>query len=181
MSHSFEVDPHAPPQAPVVAAPVAGDANFPRISTWWIVPLLIVTLGFYGPYWLYTRGKRLNESMSEALFPLVLPIAVAVLSATDLVVKLLLHTGSDAPLANPLQIGVHWFSVVVTLIVMFSFRNALREYAAAKSAHGFYVGPVFTFFFGLVYINYKLNELIDTRSSEHVEVAGPTKLAHQTA
>ncbi len=79
MSQAFDVDPYAPPQAPVVAPPVTGDADFPRISTWWVFLLFTVTLGLYGPYWMYTRGKTLNAIMCEEVFPLAVPATVAVL------------------------------------------------------------------------------------------------------
>ncbi len=79
----------------------------------------------------------------------------------------------------PFWTAVHWFAIIVNLICVFSFRNRLREYAAAHSAYSFRAGSVSTFFLQVLYLNYKVNELIDARSTDHAQAASPSRLAQQ--
>jgi len=68
-------DPYAPPGAIVADPAPASYGDFRRISTWWIVPLSIITLWVYPSYWLYSRVKTLNALSRTDAIPEGLPLA----------------------------------------------------------------------------------------------------------
>jgi hypothetical protein len=54
---------------------------------------------------------------------------------------------------------------VVTLVWVFQFRNRLNEFFAPRQENRYWLGGVLTFFFGVLYLQYKLNQLIDREKS----------------
>ena len=181
MTDKPEIDPYAPPRA-AIAEPTAGDyRDFARISTWWVLVLSFITLGLYAPYWLYTRIKTLNGMLSSSPTALSLPIAVCVLSAANLGNGFLGGIYPDAIGVKLLSTGVQWASIIANLVCVFTLRNRLNEDAGAQGDSPYWVGGVATFFFGMLYLNYKLNQRID---AEHIadasNTAGPP-LAHGRA
>lgn len=50
---------------------------------------------------------------------------------------------------------------VLLLIWVFSFRNRLNILSGSERGSDYWAGPVLTFFFQVLYLSYKVNQLID--------------------
>ena len=165
MSGESAINPYAPPKANVVDVPaeVATIEAFPRFSTWWVLLLAILTFGVYPLYWLYARTKILNRVVPANPIPMGLAVAAVALFLLNLAGGVL-----DGIYAEQLAIGVRrtftavaWISVVVNLVWVFKFRNRLNERFMSHKGDCYWLGPLLTFFFQVLYLQYKLNQLID--------------------
>jgi hypothetical protein len=75
-----DINHYAPPQAQVDDVPEAGLAItlFPRLSTWWVLLLAVVTFSLYLVYWMYTRSKVLERiAPSRRIAPALIFVAMA--------------------------------------------------------------------------------------------------------
>jgi hypothetical protein len=181
MTDNPDINPYAPPSATVVDATADGYRDFPRIATWWVFLLLVITLGLYGPYWLYTRIKILNGRLSSDQIPIDLPIAVLVLSLVDLAAGVAVGFYPDGGWVQLLSTGVRWPAIGVNLVCVFSFRKRLNQHADASSEGPYWVGGVATFFLQVLYLNYKLNQRIDAERITDSSGTGTAHLAHGRA
>jgi hypothetical protein len=178
MTDKPEIDPYAPPRA-AIADPTAGDyRDFARISTWWVLVLSFITLGLYAPYWLYTRIKTLNGMVSSRPIPLSLPIAVCVLCAANVASGLLAGIYPDATGVKVLSTVVQWASIIANLVCVFTLRNRLNADAGAQRDSPYWVGGVATFFFQVLYLNYKLNQRIDAEHTADASSTAGARFAH---
>jgi len=178
MTDKPEIDPYAPPRAPITD-PTAGDyRDFARIGTWWVFVLCFITLGLYAPYWLYTRIKTLNGMLSSSPIPLSLPIAVCVLCAANLATGFLAGIYPDAIGVKVLSTVVQWASIIANLVCVFTLRNRLNEDAGAQRDSPYWVGGVATFFFQVLYLNYKLNQRIDAEHTADASSSAGARFAH---
>jgi len=167
MTDRLDIDPYAPPRV-VVADPIpAGCPQFPHFNTWWVLLLSIVTLGLYVPYWLYTRTKILNRLSRYDPIPIALPVALPVLCVLCVAIGFVDGIYPDRMGVKPFLVIVQWTYMIVTLICEFSFRNRLNEDCLEGSDSPYWVGLVATFFFGILYLNYKLNQRVETEQGRN--------------
>ena len=181
MTDRLDIDPYAPPRV-VVADPIpAGCPQFPRFSTWWVFLLSIVTFGVYVPYWLYTRTKILNTMSRYDPIPIALPVALFVLFVVCAGIGLVDGIDPDRMGAKSFLAIAQWIYVIVTLICEFSFRNRLNEDCMEGSDSPYWIGPVATFFFGILYLNYKLNQRLETEQGRNPSVSATAQWADDRA
>jgi len=162
MTQQFAINPYAPPKAnldaPVEATTVQA---FPRFSAWGVFLLSGVTLGVYPVYWLYTRTRILNRLLPSNPIPKGLAFAAVVLLLGN-------AAGSFLEGIYPGNLGVRGMSSliglafsIVNLCWVFMFRNRVNEHCVSHKGDRYWLGGVLTFFFQVLYLQYKLNELID--------------------
>lgn len=127
--------------------------NFERFSAWGVFFLTIITIGIYGVYWLISRTNKANalatKQVSQGLIYGYLALYV--------VNFILSFTG--APPALSLSISLA--SMVVGLIYIFTLRASITELINEGSSEPVKLGGVKTFFFNIIYFQYKINEAID--------------------
>jgi hypothetical protein len=150
-------NPYKAPEANLVQSTNdKGILEFKRFSAWGVLGLTIITLGIYPCYWMYSRTVTIN-SLHESTIPLVLPISLfclAILSfASDLFGE------SEAATIAGLVILLVYF--VLYLVVLFKIRNRLQSIINRSSNKQYKLGIVLTFFFYVIYLQYKINEYID--------------------
>ncbi len=123
----------------------------------WIVCLLLtlVTLGFYPSIWLLRRRPFLDRQETSTKLGTTLPIITIVLSALSVIVVF----GGDqaAGLSRIFSIA----GGITALIANFTVLNILRS---VSSRTGRFLGfsTMGTFFFGIYYLQYKINQMADT-------------------
>jgi hypothetical protein len=167
VSNKPDIDPYAPPTAQVIdSTSVSGYGAFPRISTWWVFLFTSITLGLYGPYWLYTRTKVLNTLIRADEVPLALSIGVFIASCASLLTAFLSGVQPDQQALRILATLANWGCIILTLICLYTFRNRLNEHDGIGPGHRYWIGGVAIFFFQVIYLNYKLNQRIDAERTD---------------
>ena len=149
------------PSSDLVVRPADSIGNiavFTRFSTWYVLGLSIVTLNLYAAYWLYTRTKKLNGIVRNPISNLFCRITVALYCLSYAVFA----GGEIADIADPYFVlasaAVDISGNILALVWVYMFRNRLhREFAGEN----FRIGIIAPFFFMHLYLNYKLNELLD--------------------
>jgi hypothetical protein len=161
-------DPYAPPSAIVADPAPASYGDFRRISTWWIVPLSIITLWVYPSYWLYSRVKTLNALSRTDAIPEGLPLAGLLLNGATLIVALV-NEAWPTLIGMPLiALFVKLAFFIVNLVCVFSFRDELHDHPTEHSERSYHLSGLATFFLQVLYLNYKLNQRIDAdRTAAH--------------
>ncbi|MEM7561947.1 MAG: DUF4234 domain-containing protein, partial [Pseudomonadota bacterium] len=131
---------------------------------WYVFILSFVTLSLYIPYWFYSRTRQLNQIVHDQTTSLFIYVSVAIYLATWLVGFTPLFFPALDPYFGESQPHMLYFPIIdlaaniFILIWAFKFRNRLNE---TFSGPDFKIGIVMTFFFQNIYLQYKLNELID--------------------
>ena len=131
---------------------------FERFSTWYVLGLSVITLNLYGAYWLYTRTNKLNQIIHYKISNTFsqTTLILYVLSYVIYFGGLILEIGDSYFL-----MGSSIFDLVANILVLvwvYKFRNRLSE---TFSGEHFRIGIVLPFFLMHIYLQYKLNELID--------------------
>jgi hypothetical protein len=158
-----EQNPYAAPEADI-ALPSSGTAidiinALPRLTTWAVIGLSIITFGLYSIYWLYNRTQKLNGVLSEELkipnwtimgamisYTFYIGLSVAVTFIPDLAVL----SG---------VFGVVYF--VLFIIWVYKFRGAINTLTDTQRGDQVWIGPILTFFINIYYFQYKINQIHD--------------------
>ena len=146
---------------------------FPRLSPLLVVLLTLVTLGFYVPYWLYTRTRIIDKMYKGSPIPSLFMalcmggyIALLVLVyqiPANLTVEQIMqsegfgHLMDVAVILNIIQLC--WACVFLQRI------NACSGAKPGESLHGSYFFLVLTHLIivNVYYLQYKINQIVDSR------------------
>jgi len=163
-------NPYSAPEADLKSSSQANVLNiFTRFSTWAVVGLSIITMGIYAVYWLYSRSKAINSVIDNKI-----PSALITTSLVLYVLGMIINYGPfllgsavvdilpAMMIASPI-IGLASF--VAMIIWVFKFRNRLNEMTQSEGKPT-WAGPILTFFFQVLYLNYKINQHIDVHNSK---------------
>lgn len=132
--------------------------QLPRISTWYVLGLMILTLGLYYPYWLYTRTEVINRVHNRPI-AMNTVIAILVLYALSQVLSFMdgFYSGE-----YQMQAGIiGLLSAIANLYWVFMVRNRINEMAEAPTPQGYWLSGIITFFLHVLYMQYKINEYHD--------------------
>lgn len=126
----------------------------PRFSAWYVFLLYFLTLGIYPLYWLINRTQLIrkqgitNISTNWAYATLVLYFPSQILQYV-----------SDAEEVVLAAAAINIVYMVTYLVAIFTLRNRLQEQLGIK------LGWFMTFFFNVLYMQYKINELHDSQQA----------------
>jgi len=130
---------------------------FQRFSAWGVFGLGIITLGIYYIYWMYSRTQQLNERISD-------PIGSGFITAT-LILYALSFLSNFVSLADPMiggALGLTGLPAWIMMIIWaFKMRAGIHSYKGIAPGEPNSLGPVLTFFFSSLYLQYKINYIID--------------------
>ncbi|WP_226704524.1 DUF4234 domain-containing protein [Microbulbifer elongatus] len=129
-------------------------SNFDRFSAWWVFLLTIFTFGIYPVYWVYTRAQTVNRIQDNQIAPAWIYLTV-IFFALTIVVEFI------APEKVELAIIVNIAYFVALLTTLFKIKNRLQKMMSETTGSNYTLGPVLTFFFHSIYLQYKINEFID--------------------
>jgi hypothetical protein len=160
MPENQPFNPYAPPGAVVPSAPAWRPHNpsnafeGERRSVAVCLLLHVFTLGLYGPIWLSLRRSFLNGLDARAKLGSAMPVTMVLLT---LFADLLSLGGREtAPVAN-LFLAIDG---IVTISTHFAVVGILRV-SFARSGRIVRVSSLWTFFFGFLYLQHKINEAAD--------------------
>lgn len=158
-------NPYSAPEADLEKPQQANDLSvFTRFSTWAVVGLSIITLGFYTIYWLYTRTDKLNSIIEDKISKgyIIATTVVYLLSMFLSYAPLVIGSTSEVMiLAQPLT---SLASAIMMIVWVFKFRNRLNRVTHSEGKPT-WCGPILTFFLQTLYLNYKINHNIDMRNN----------------
>lgn len=158
-------NPYSAPEADLETPVAAHDLSvFPRFTTWAVFGLSIITLGLYSLYWIYDRSKKLNSITEDKIShgfmtaTLVVYLASYVLSFAPLIM------GFGSEMLAILEPLLSLASFVMMIVWVFMFRNRLNTITQSEGKPT-WCGPILTFFFQVLYLNYKINQHLDLQQA----------------
>lgn len=160
-------DPYTSPSAGLETG-VTDNKNMqklPRISTWHVFALNILTLGLYYPYWLYTRSMIINQVHTNKIPSNLINTVLAIL-IINLLFSLVSgqQTAPDEEKAASSLLSLLY--IVSSWYWAFTIRNRIHQMTHAVKHSGYWLNGILTLLFPLLYLQYKINEYIDTHQAE---------------
>ncbi|KZY48172.1 MULTISPECIES: DUF4234 domain-containing protein [Pseudoalteromonas] len=129
--------------------------NFDRFSAWGVFFLCLFTFGIYSVYWLVSRTNKANalakNQVSQGL-------------VYGYVALYVINIGlAFTSIPEGLSAIVSLASFVVGIVLVFSLRTSIKELINEGSNEPVHLGGILTFFFNVIYFQYKINEAIDNQ------------------
>ncbi|TVZ39551.1 uncharacterized protein DUF4234 [Alteromonadaceae bacterium 2753L.S.0a.02] len=130
---------------------------FERFSAWGVFGLSLITLGLYAVYWLYTRTQQLNQKVEK-------PINSVYVTIT-LILYVMSFASNFVAIADPAIGSVLTIaglpSGIMMIVWVFMVRGRIHDYLNLEPGNPNRFGPLLTFFFSVLYLQYKINKTID--------------------
>lgn len=141
----------------------------PRFSTQFVFLLTIVSFGIYPVYWMYSRSKKINlvipENKISNVFIVTCPLLVVLSFVLGFAAGIMEETGSGAAAgvsaANAAVSLIYWGFCVAWA---FTIADRLELIARSEKMEWVNIGKVGTFFLSTLYLNYKINQILDSLS-----------------
>lgn len=153
----MENNPYEAPKADINVTDGSADIlSFDRFSAWGVFGLSIVTLGIYPIYWFYKNTQIINGLHAEKIS---MNLIYALIGLT--VITLALGFTED-PTILMIYAVLNLVYFVVYLIVLFTIRSRLQDIMDRSGGKSLVIGGILTFFFNVIYLQYKINEKIDS-------------------
>lgn len=141
-----------------------GIETLPRFSAWGVLGLTIITLGIYPLYWLYKRTEIINE-ICENEIPQWLSGTALVFYTLGLLTNMI----PDQYYQDPMVLVVAGVAAILNVVFyiwwILAVRTRLQMLIDRARFPDFNVGPVLTFFFQTIYLQYKINQYIDQQDA----------------
>ena len=165
-------NPYAAPSSNLEPELTAGRLSFinafKRFTAWGVFGLTLITAGIYIYYWMFTRGKNINTELSDE--NKISPLLTNSVIATGLIYTVFSYLPSfvDSSALQVVTLVMMLFMIiymVVYLTWIFKFRNRLNMLTNAKKGDQLWLGGIMTFFFNVIYFQYKINQIHDNKNS----------------
>ncbi|GAB2191224.1 DUF4234 domain-containing protein [Sessilibacter sp. MAH2] len=135
-------------------------AEFKYISAWYIFGFNLITLGIYVMYWMYSRANLINSIHPKQINPSVISgYVVTYILLIVLPIASMMGFHSEAVEKTNLVLTIANF--VLHMILLFTIRARLLEFADEEGANDFTIDPVITFFGVNIYLQYVINKRIN--------------------
>ncbi|WP_163832135.1 DUF4234 domain-containing protein [Spartinivicinus ruber] len=144
-----------------------GILQLPRLSAWAVFLLAIFTCGIYVYVWLYTRTKVINTVCSNKKISTELTNTAISICIIDYLMTIYMMVFVESTnnglimLENLIGIG----SIISTFIWIYAIRDRLHIIENVSKDSEFWIGGGLTFLFGVIYLQCKINQMIDGRQS----------------
>lgn len=146
-------------------SPFAALDSFRVQSVWLVLFLTLITLGIYAVLWLRRQNKTLSMVRPDLKVTLLygnIVLAVAFLSA-GLDIASWINSAQSLDTASS---GLDRIFSIMTLILSFQVRNGFNILLRAQKGDARWFSGVYTWFFSVAYLQYKLNKNIQYRQAE---------------
>lgn len=144
-----------------------GIYELPRFSAWGVFFLSIVTVGFYYYYWLYRRTLIINRVCDHKI-SMILPHIILVYIVVSAIYAFysgysIAYSSYEPPLYQYLQ-PANYFCTFLSYIWLFAIRNRIHYMCILEKTNVFWIGRFFTVIGSNIYLQYKINQMIDHRT-----------------
>ena len=150
-------NPYSSPNAELVAP--GGDKTilkFNRFSAWAVLGLTIITLGIYPIYWLYSRAEIINQNYDRKV-----PMVWLYILVTTTILSFATELFGETEIMIIFMLVNLLLYFVSYLVSLFTVRNRLQDIIQQSGTASGKVGPVLTFFFFTIYLQFKINQCLD--------------------
>ena len=140
--------------------------QFKRQSVWVLIGLTIITATIYWPFWLRRQSRLLNQSLPQQaiptwFFPVLL--ALTILSIGWAIPEVLTD---DAPWTIAIGKLLSRADLIFSIVWVFKVRNRLNALLESSKSDKTWFGGVWTFLFGIFYLQFKINHLQTQKDHE---------------
>lgn len=156
-------NPYASPTAEVIESNSDSIDGLPRVSTWLVFFFSMFSFGLYMVYWLYNRLAKLNPLIENKIPTMFIHLYLGLTLLTWFGQFYIASSPGDANLIATLGL-VNSICSIVSLVfyymVVYKMRNRLCDDLLKTERWG----GIKTFFFSVLYLNYKINQAHDQNS-----------------
>jgi len=152
---------HTPDSNLIDAEKTSSIKIFNRFSAWFVFVLHIFSLGIYGYIWQYLRSRTINTFTKDKI-PEEFMVTVSLLFFGSVAFSIY---SIFQPVADNLLKVNDWLTYpMMFLNIYWSFliRSRLITLISTDGAFGIHISGFLTFFFGPIYLQYKINEALDS-------------------
>ena len=138
------------------------EKTFKKISIWLMLVLSIITVGIYVPIWFLFRRDALNRlSASEKLgsSAAIFVLVIYCISAIFLPVRIFSSNANIIIALDMIDNLITLVGIIITLYLAFTVRGILDEHYNEHLGMDLPFSKVWTFFFTIFYLQYKMNRL----------------------
>lgn len=153
-------NPYKAPES-AVESPTTGQLSevFDRFTAWAVFGLSIITLGIYPIYWYFTRSQRVNTRTKSSISSAFINSAIAIW-AISFIASFGEFIVPEIAIVSGILSLVIW---VMMIVWSFKMRDAIHQYVGASKQTYAWANAFLTFFFGPLYLQYKINQIIDNQ------------------
>jgi hypothetical protein len=147
------------PQAQISASPVVNAPIYPDPPNlhWGLVTLFsLLSCGLFSAGWNLVQAAWMKKVAPQSTAFYYYVAAICVLAATFYAGFEVVHTHSSHSIAGAMNL----LYGILTLIGRFSLRSSLEQHYNSVEPMGLSLGVVMTFFFGDIYFQYHLNDIM---------------------
>ncbi|WP_440904574.1 DUF4234 domain-containing protein [Catenovulum sp. SX2] len=136
--------------------------NLKRFSAWGVFFLSIITLGIYFLYWMYTRSVSLNNLETENKVNMTTVYAYIATYVISQVISIASEFMPEQHVVAIVSGGIGLVNMIFYIVVAFSIRKVLMEVLNKNQGEQVVkVNGVLTFFFSVIYFQFKINKAHD--------------------
>ncbi len=135
--------------------------KFKRQSVWALIGLTSITATVYFAFWLRRQTSVLRENLPQNPIPgwfFPVSLSLTILSLGWSIPEVLTD---DAPWAIAVGKLLSKADLLFLIVWVFKVRNRLNELLGTSKSDKTWLGGVWTFLFGMFYLQFKLNQLHD--------------------
>jgi len=133
--------------------------QFKRQSVWVLIGLTIITATIYWPFWLRRQSRLLNQSLPQKAIPTwFFPVLIA-LTILNFGWAIPEVSTDDAPGIIAIGKLLNIADGIFTIVWVFKVRNRLNTLLCFSKNDKTWFGGVWTFLFGILYFQFKINRL----------------------
>ncbi|RDH46408.1 DUF4234 domain-containing protein [Zooshikella ganghwensis] len=169
---SLDSSPYTAPSSDISINNAKGEEVFqlPKFSAWGVLFLMIITLGIYYYYWLYSRTKVINRICDRKISSILTGVVLS-LFVVSLILSLYrgLTEDSGSPYDLQLALAEAIFNIacsIATLFWLYAIRNRLHYMCKLNKRSAFWMSGFLTFIANAIYLQYKINQVIEHK--EHM-------------
>jgi GYF domain 2 len=157
------------PQAPVSRGPVSLAPEYPDPpNLHWALVLLfgVISCGLFISVWDLVQAAWMNKvtPQSKAIYYYAIAMGLLMTLFTLSFLAGLNHTHN--PLASLVQLA----NLVMILIGRYSLKSSLEEHYNSAEPMGLLLSGVMTFFFGCIYFQYHLNDIVRRKNLDRLDL-----------
>ncbi len=139
------------------ASPLAALAGFRVQSVWLVLLLTLITLGIYAVFWLRRQSALVNSLRPDLNLSVAYANVVLVVAFLGAGLDVASWINDASSLDNAASLGDRLFGIMA-LVLSLQVRGGFNRLLGLEKTSPYWFGAVWTWLFGVVYLQYKINQ-----------------------